>query len=294
MPPGKTVVRIKKKDGGEVADTMNVWVVWCDITEQVGAPQFFDLENGGGQYIASVAGIARHPAIANDPTKRWRFTFAIAPREIITSDEKPDLDGERESPVPSEGDPDDLEGETELYHISYPNAFAGSAENKWDVTRSMQITLSNPDLIPEGTLNSDPSYGNLFKNQGPPKAIDEVVSFPTKPAQGNDDALTDDEDTNPYDASADPFLQHAIGEMTSIDRPWLTFDKNWSAEGDEFGETVLFREFARLEIWDGEREGTTWFRISDFHEWHFLAKAKFENPPNRWEDDGTSTGNGHD
>jgi hypothetical protein len=287
--PGKTVVRLKKQEDDEVVDTMNVWVVWCEITAHPGTSEYLYLTQGG-EYIASRAGIAKLPASVDDPEKYWRFSFRILPPSIITAEEKPDLEGERESPVPSEGNED---GEGEVYHVIYINAFAGSAQNKWDVSRAMQVTLDNPNLITKATLESGgEGYGNVFINQDPPKATDMVVAFPTDPVMGNDDvANLGDEDTNPYDPSNHPVLEHPVGEITSMDAPKLDFHKLWGTSGREFGQRAKFREFARVELWDEERKGATWFRISDYHGWYFTPKSVFDDPPAKWNDDGTSTGN---
>ena len=57
-----------------------------------------------------------------------------------------------------------------------------------------------------------------------------------------------------------------------------------------------FREFCRLEIYDGARTtGKFWFKISDDHTWHHYLHAIYTDPPAEWQDDNppSSSDEGH-
>jgi hypothetical protein len=208
----------------------------------------------------------------------WRFVFAIKPETIITLEEKPALKGKNEMPVP---------GETNV-----PNLKADTATLKWDVSRQMQTTLHNPASIPTPDL----------------EAIKiKPIDFPRFDYEGNDDAILaddkPDEDANPYvarvqsvqaDAPVDS-LTHEIGELSSIDRPGTSVLNSWGRDQIEFGVETTFREFARLEIYDGEKERDQeqyWYRISDFEHWHHVLSAKFNSSSGKWDDAGSKSGTG--
>ena len=119
-----------------------------------------------------------------------------------------------------------------------------------------------------------------------------VVPFPTGYAEGNDDPRSDptDEDNNPYRAySGDtPALGHAFGEISSFDGPFLSRKtSDGTTDGEIYFKQASFREFARVQLWDGKRSGGRfWFRISDYTLWHHFFRAKFHKRlilPNYWE-----------
>jgi len=64
-----------------------------------------------------------------------------------------------------------------------------------------------------------------------------------------------------------------------------------------FSVEVDFREFARLELWDGSRQkGRFWYRISDLDGdalWHYYFKIRWNAISNEWENDGCDTGPGN-
>lgn len=135
--------------------------------------------------------------------------------------------------------------------------------------------------------------GNYRPNNS---GINTPVNFPADPAEGNDDPSMNDEDTNPYQERLSGQLSHSQGELSSFDAPALSAPHIWGTVlGMKFGTSYSFREFVRLEIWDGKRQsGKFWFRISDDNPWHFTFKVKFTDPlpvgspyPKAWVDDGS-------
>ena len=97
-----------------------------------------------------------------------------------------------------------------------------------------------------------------------PKAVDTPVAFPDADVEGNDDPLNGtkvDEDTNPYRVFTNsPRLNHQIGELSSYDAPLLRVVDAWGAPARNFSLEYNFREFSRVELWDGKRkEGQFWF-----------------------------------
>jgi len=113
---------------------------------------------------------------------------------------------------------------------------------------------------------------SLLANQPLPEAV--VLNSPSNDAEGNDDWSPDEDSGNPYEAFTSvgtPEDSHAIGELTSTDRPSSSISDSGFAINETFEEKDSFREFARLNI------GTKWYRISDFVNWHFTLKVKNEN-----------------
>jgi len=151
------------------------------------------------------------------------------------------------------------------------------------------VTIRNPNLISKELLDLHDSDA-LWVNQ--PKALDVVEDYPAKAHEGNDDPLIADEHSIPYVASNAVALKHQIGEIACHDAPNSVLLDNWGQNNFTFEVDLEFREFARLELWDGKRDaGQYWFKISDYSEWNFKAKSKFKAPPGDWVDNRSSTGN---
>ena len=64
-------------------------------------------------------------------------------------------------------------------------------------------------------------------------------------------------------------LSHAIGEVTSADRPSAWMADVGGAENNTMEIRYFFGEFLRLEL------GTKWYRVSDFVDWKLIAKYRF-------------------
>jgi hypothetical protein len=270
----KTVVKIKVKQGGAEVAKMNVWVVWAIAQPRVGTikplpdPDWFEYRIG----------------IEED--KNWRFKFTIEPAGIITEADRPALHGnaDLQKNVPGHNKPYPTDPD--------PNLKADTAVNKWDVTRQMSISLRNPGLITKAQLEEH------FLGQwtdGQPQNLHTPVPYPTNPVEGNDDPFTVDEENNPYAVSNQMGLEHQIGEITSFDAPGWSVLNSWGTANDqEFVAMSNFREFARVQLWDGKRaNGKFWFRISNYGLWHHSLKAKFDLPTGKWNDNGSSSALGN-
>ena len=122
------------------------------------------------------------------------------------------------------------------------------------------------------------------------------VQFPVNPLEGSDDAFTEDEDCNPYVARnivPSNGLNHPNGQITSRDAPQFFVMNSWGATGRRFGFRVNFREFARVQLWDGTRtSGNFWFKISDNFEWHHKLSATYSATQSKWLDTGSASGPG--
>jgi hypothetical protein len=278
-------IKIKRKQGGAVVAEMHVWVIWCTVTARPGIAQFIELPADG----ASVFKVFPNADFS------WRFIFAIEPISIITASEKPALKGENKNPAPGASTPE----ESKPYYTQPDLGDGDTAILKWDVSRQMQETVLNPDLIPKTDLLAADSVVARYRNQ--PKLEDKPIVFPTRDYEGNDDAILGenltDEDANPYVARVQPGdpLAHQIGEISSSDNPNTTVFNSWGVDQRKFGVKANFREFARVEIDDGEKEGKTdqfWYRISDYKLWHHSLSAEFKASSSRWENAGSSSGVG--
>ena len=223
--------------------------------------------------------------IGPEANRIWKFRFTIQPAEIVDmANDIPALDGlaDNRKKVPGHNKP---------YPVD-PQKKADTAERKWDVTRQMSMSIRNPGLIPKEKL--DEHFTGQWTD-GQPKLVHTPVPFPNNPVEGNDDPFPEDEDNNPYQASNRLGLEHAVGQLTSFDGPgWSVLDSWGTANNQEFTAINNFREFARVQLWDGNRaNGNFWFRISNYGFWHHSLKAKFSDPPKDWNDNGSSSALGH-
>jgi hypothetical protein len=195
--------------------------------------------------------------------------------------ERPNLKGFSSKPAPGVG----------KLHPGFSEFFADGASRKWDVSRQMQWTVRNQQLIPKPELDFPPGT-QWMVNQ--PKAVDSPVMFPKNPVEGNDDPIL----TPPrFDETSDPYvavtnlgedLNHAVGELTSNDTPALNVYDIFAVPGRTFAKELDFREFMRLELSDGSRTaGRFWFRISDYKEWHHYMKVEFEAGTRSWKNAGS-------
>ncbi len=264
---GKTAVKLKTKDGGQEVDLMNVWVVWSDVVVQNGNG-VYEVGDGWSQY--------KTPLTEQDG---WLFKFQIRPGTIITDQDRPALDGEKQKPVPGKG----------KAHLLTAAMDGDSAQYKWDSSRQVKVTIRNPDLISKQLLDLHDS-DTFWVNQ--PKALDVVEDYPVTAYEGNDDTLIPDEHSIPYVVSNAVALKHQIGEIACHDAPNIVFLDDWGQNNYTLEVDYEFREFARIELWDGNRNaGQYWFKISDYSEWNFKAKSKFKTPPGDWINNESSTGN---
>jgi hypothetical protein len=64
--------------------------------------------------------------------------------------------------------------------------------------------------------------------------------------------------------------------------------------GRTFAVNANFREFARVELWDGTRDkGAFWFRISNYFLWHHYMSVSWNPAFKMWENAGSSSGYDH-
>ena len=278
---GNYGVMIRNTQDNSIATQMRVWVVWANITPTKGTPIFKERHTAPG---------AAKYEIKLTPTTVWRFKFSIVPPEICSPVvlERPDLAGPNQKIVPGNGKP----------YADKPTIDADSASSKWDVSRQVKGVIYNPDSIPAIYLQE--LYSSIWTaNQ--PTGYNCPVPYPDSNVEGNDDAPGADEDDDPYHERKDDdiwglrgSLDHAIGEITSVDGPRHGVYNSWGLAGQTFAIEQNFREFARLELWDGTRpNGTFWFRISDDCQWHFYLETFFDTATNQWKDGGSSSDLGH-
>ncbi len=132
---GRTIVRIKAKQGGMVAAEMQVWVVWCEVTATPGNAVFNPV-SGGAVYEV------KDDLNGNPPETGWRFIFKIQPPAIVemANLDRPYLDRAAPTPLP-------VPGAGKPYTIK-PSLGAGdSAQWRWDVSRQYQLQIRNPGNI---------------------------------------------------------------------------------------------------------------------------------------------------
>lgn len=271
----KHEVKIKAKQGGTVAAQMNVWVIWSDIKQEQGDTEFLSVPNPNGGEVWRVK---------PEAGKQKRFVFTIEPKSItdINAD-IPDLTG---AASPQHLPP----GASKPFYID-SQKMGDHAGYKWDASRQVKITVTNTDLIPTAELTK--LWSPTVCAGQPVAAATTSVPFPTLDYEGNDDPRFDngtDEDDDPYHAASGiADLQHAVGEITSSDSPSIPALDTWVTKGGmklEF--EFQFREFARVQLWDGKRsQGQFWFLISKFSDGGWHHHAKFESGINFWKNNGS-------
>jgi hypothetical protein len=271
---GKTEVKLLPKNGSGAVCQMNVWVVWCDVTTTSGLASFGNFM-GGAIY-----------EVSQQPTEGWRFVFKIQPASILdqATQERPKLSGVKRKDPPGAGS---------VYTIK-PYLKAGdTATKQWDVSRQYQLTIRNSGGIPKVDLEQGGVASAWIKNQ--PAVADTPVPFPSSDVEGNDDPLVSDEDVNPYAMKTnDPKLNHQQGELSSCDAPFLRVLDLWGEAGRSYAVEYNFKEFARVELWDGKRtSGPFWFRISDHVKWHHYLDSIYDNAAVQWKDASSSSGIDH-
>ena len=91
--------------------------------------------------------------------------------------------------------------------------------------------------------------------------------------------IASDESNNPYVdlSTSGNSLNHGIGVITSLDAPSSVIPNVAGVLNREYQELDHFREFARVNL-----QGL-WFRISDYVEWRFEMKVKFNGT--KWQND---------
>ena len=257
-------VKIKMKIGGAVLARLFVWVVWADVKSVTkGTPSFSQYPNQAGvKYEIEENG-------------KWRFVFKIQPDALFDQSviERPDLVGKNTNPAPGAAKP----------HTLNPAVAGDDATRKWDVSRQIQVTIRNPGGVNTQGLTPAAWYANQPQPEATP------VAFPGLDVEGNDDPKLEDEDGNPYGPCTRLSLEHEKGEISSSDFPRLSIAAANGVADAFFTKELDFREFARLELWDGKRTtGQFWFRISGYQKWHHHLRTTFNGTTSNWENTGSS------
>jgi hypothetical protein len=190
------------------------------------------------------------------------WTATVKPEEIITDEDRPELD--KQTLVPPPGGKIGVPGGGSNDNSN--NGFSG-----WDMSRQRRTrAFKGTNLVPVQANDPDDSTGITFP-----------VDYPTKPMEGNDDANPKEEDDFPYpddDELSQP--RGLLGELVSTDTPLLeVLDPNKAPagpagtgfDGDKLIVRHNFREFARLQI------GAKWYRVSDFGTWRHHYQLKRES-----------------
>lgn len=260
---GPTEVKIRNKQDNTVVAQMDVWVVWASCTSTRGNGILDPNNNALRYYVLQTA--------------PWKFVFSIQPAAIINAPdgERPALQGDKRKPVPGDGKP---------YAVDPLSKQDGdSARLKWDVSRQLKETIENPQHIPKECLAWRPPF-----LEGQPGNTT-LFGWPTgDSAEGNDDPLQiPDEDDDPYHTQTIPPLVHAVGELTSFDWPIsVPISNSCGGQGRTMLDEADFREFCRVELWDGTRKaGKFWYRISDYQLWHVAFRAVWSADSEKWVDD---------
>ncbi len=206
---GKTTVKIKRKAGGAVVDTMHVWVVWTTAA-------------------ATAIPIAVNVTAAACSVKGgYNFTHTIAPAAIIgaAGDDVPDLTGANDGtrPVPNVAGTD---GNVYQKGVN----LSGGVNAKWDSSRQARQKVINPANIPFATNGN---HNALFYTNYP--------DWPTGNLVGNDDATANDENNNPYAGASK-------GTLLGTDNPTTAPLHVEGANGNTFEIRFHCKEFTRLQI----------------------------------------------
>lgn len=282
----KSEIFIREKQSQEEAAKLNVWVVWATLAENY--PKVPE-----GDFVSGVGG-----ALWKIPDNGWRFKFVISPNEIIyESDlEVPNLEGANRTPTPGNGKISTAEPTPDELPVMY----ADTAGLKWDVSRRVSSEVKNPDRISFVKWQPLMRPKLLFDGYEESFTRDD---FPTDPAEANDDPFAvSDEDSNPYYSPSVPnrpiSLIHERGEVTSTDAPQTgvtAFSIPNPPKGFSFENYTNFQEFVRLEIAGDihDKKVPAWFRISEYVNWHFVAKMSYDHDTLEYRNDGCATGLGH-
>jgi hypothetical protein len=195
---------VKVKIGGQVAKELRVWVVWATITapteNAIKYEEPVNIDVAAGKTGAFISG-------------GYGFLHKIAPSEIITDNDRPDLSGNKTTDPPGGTNP--FNG----------GQLKNGADKIWDNSRQFRSKVLNPG----GIANSDFS-------QPPPI---NVPDYPSNDVEGNDDTSVIDEINDPYSNSAN---------LIGIDTPGIGIAHNAGADNDTFEFRFHFREFTRLEL----------------------------------------------
>lgn len=252
----KITVKIKRKNGGAVLDTLNVWLVWAELSGDIDATHTSIIDGTplglhGGRY-----------ATGYKPQAGIDWTATIAPATIITDADRPAIEGQtRVRPPGSAAAGDRLDKGV----ASDANKDAtGSGFSGWDISRQvrMKAMIGNPLASAGASFWARLGYAQ--------------ESYAGDDVEGNDDgSVGADEDSNPYDEGSGVPGKGAKGILRSNDEPGLGFPDGQTsshtapaANDDTARLHVHFREFVRVQI------GSKWYRVSDWGEWrwHFNTK----------------------
>ena len=250
--PGKypVVLKTRNADGslGATVDTLNVWIVWCDVTSNLRVARFnYGIDTNGIAYTARNA--------------TFDYQAGVNPREIC--DTKQDI-------------PDLTKRTADTPHFMFKHALDGRALGQssyaWELARQWR----ERDIVPiaTGVTSTDlalPTYSALFATI-PNDNIVQITSedqnsdnttggfgYPLDEVEGND---TDDH------SGITPYGGSQFGKLVDSDTPSDSISYSAGHVGDAVEFHTQFREFVRLNI------GSRWYRISDAAYARFHTKFK--------------------
>jgi hypothetical protein len=270
---GKTAITVKTKGASQEVAKLNVWVVWAS-TSLVNLPAAAFFSTTGITLVDGTTADRVTFIASTGSDEKVTFEFKIEPATMfdLTSD-VPGLTGAPISNTPGGTNP--LKPQESLA--------TGGASAKWDNSRAIQITITNPN-IPRGKYPQSsllPDNPTILASQ-PSNGV--VLAFPTDDVTGNDDSLGTGLGGDPYTISPEDtpdWLEHGVGCMRSDDRPSSSIS-NYLTNGEVYEELDEFREFLRLNI------GMKWYRASDFKYWEFRLRSRNDN--GKMEDAGSYSG----
>ena len=267
--PGKTVVKIKRKGTNQVADLMNVWIVWATIQ----TTRIDNIVVAEAQVQPKVGKVQQ----GTYAVSLWSFVATILPPSIIEVDKDvPNLQGKKTQSVPG----------ADLKYIITGDPLKEGASHRWDMSRQIRIRFKDP-AIPTNDFSK--VGGKVF--DGLPNKDKVVIEYPPPDsAIGNDDVTATDEDDDPYsNAEVIPGTKTKLpkGKIGTLDQPILpSFIDKTGKNGDTLEMNVQFGEFVRLQIGDKSDKGyRNWYRISDFALWRHVAR--FKKAKGTWVDNGS-------
>ena len=240
--PLKQPVTIKV--GQRACKHVMAWVIWCTMSGELSTiDQTCQVDSNPNYnqlrvYLSTPRGL--NPQGNARTGIRW--TATVKPIEIITDQDRPNLEGSNTTNPP---------GGTNWKGVSLQRG----VNSKWDISRQIRTKVrKNGNVMSVGALKAYFMYGNTAGR-------DSILSYPMDDRVGNDDVYTADETDNPYTSSP-------LGQLTSTDAPQRGLYDIQGRTGDQIEFVLQFREFVRVEL------AGNWYRCSDWGLWRFHIAGK--------------------